>query len=189
MARFSFDRQKAIATAWDLCWADNLKQRAEGHDFRGNTYHLTASDIENQVRSFAQDTADGKPWTDKRAWGRGYGWSIRLSGDLLSDIRRWLSNNPKLVSHNFGKGHISGKRYRPVGEPLSEAEQGTLKDKAERASRPRLVHKNAQGKPYLCAPVRKRVSWGRSRSQAHITITTERVTCPRCLKLMKETVS
>lgn len=127
MARISFDRHAAIPAAWDLLWKNNLRRRAEGEDFRGSTYHLTATDVENQVRQFASETADGKAWgSTGPAWGRTYDHKLRFPGDLLGDVRRWLRNNPNLASHNFGRGHISGARYRPAGEPLGPAEVRTL---------------------------------------------------------------
>lgn len=201
MARrtFSFDRQAAIKAAWDLLWADNLRQREEdvAYEKKGGkkpfnsarTYYLTASDLENQVRQFADETARGEKWgTHGRAYGR-YPSGIRFSGDLLGDCRDWLRRNPKLTSHNFGRGHISGERYRPAGEPISEAEQGTLEEKARRAKTPRPIHMHKKtgefSSTYMCAPAPKGPRWRQSRSQAHVTMDASRVTCPRCLKIMK----
>jgi hypothetical protein len=191
MKRIQFDRQAAIAAAWDLLWASNLEQRKREDSYRpSTTYYLTASDLEAQVRAFADETAEGKEWgSTGRAYGRGYGSRIRFSGDLLGDCRDWLRNNRRLTSHNFGRGHISGARYRPVGEPLAPAEEGTLQEKAKRASKPRPIHMRAQGKPFLCAPVRKGPRWSSSRSQAHVssgTGTSSAITCPRCLKIMNQ---
>ena len=186
---FSFDRRAAMAAAWDLLWADNLKQRERGGCRPSTTYYLTASDLEAQVRLFADETAAGEPWgTRGRAYGRGYGSRIRFSGDLLGDCRDWLRRNPRLTSHNFGRGHISGERYRPVGEPISEAERGTLAEKAKRASKPRPIHMHIKEgrRRFLCAPEPKAPRWRQSRSQAHVTRDASRVTCPRCLKLMGE---
>lgn len=182
--RIEFDRAAAIKAAWDFCWEDNLKQRKQGGYRPSTTYYLTASDIEHQVRQFANETAAGEKWgTRGRTCGRPW-VTLRFSGDLLGDCRRWLRNNPKLTSHNFGKGHISGERYRPRGEAVSEAETATLAEKAKRAVTSRLIHARAQDKAFLCAPVKKRATWSRHRSQAHVTLDNAQVTCPRCLKLL-----
>lgn len=187
MKRFAFDRQKAMTAAWDMLWAFNLKQREEGGYRPSTTYYLTASDLMYQVRRFAEETAEGKAWgSTGRAYGGGYGSRVRLSGDLLSDCRSWLRRNPQLTSHNFGRRSCTGERYRPIGEPISEAERGTLEEKEKRAATPRPIHKHVQGKTFLCAPVKKGPRWRPTRSQAHVTMASERVTCPRCLKLMKE---
>jgi hypothetical protein len=77
-----------------------------------------------------------------------------------------------------------------VGEPISEAEKGTLEEKAKREATPPPIHMHKKlgeySSTFLCAPVKKKVSWSRSRSQAHVVRDATRVTCPRCLKLMKE---
>lgn len=196
MGRFEFNRELAISKAWDLCWNNNLQCRAsESPDAYGysRNFYLTAADIENQVRAFADDAAHGRAWRTERTIGRPYS-SVRFSGDLQSDVRRWLRTQEavgRLTSHNFGKGHISGQRYRPLGEPLSEAEQSTFQDKKAREGKDPVMHRADKGspfrRPYLCAPVRKWRSF--TRSKAWTTSNADRVTCPRCLKLMKEAVS
>lgn len=190
MKRFAFDRQAAMQVAWDLLWASNLKQREEGGYRPSTTYYLTASDLMHQVRRFAEETAEGKAWgSTGRAYGGGYGSRVRLSGNLLSDCRSWLHRNSQLTSHNFGSRSCTGERYRPVGEPISEAERGTLEEKEKRAAKPRPVHMRKRTGEYsssfFCAPARKK-GWGQPRSQAHVSMKAEDVTCPRCLKLMKE---
>jgi hypothetical protein len=189
--RFAFDYQAAIKAAWDLLWASNLKTRAEDSHYRpSTTYYLTASDLMWQVRQFAEETAAGEPWGKRgRAYSGGYGSRVRLSGDLLHMCRDWLRNEEyagRLASHNFGRGHVSGKRYRPAGEPISEAETNTFAVKAQRASKPRPVHMwdSTRKKSFLCAP-EKKSRWGRYRSQAHVSRGATPITCPRCLKLMQ----
>lgn len=180
---FSFDRRAAIAAAWDFLWADNLRQRAKGDAFRNSTtYYLTASDVENQVRQFAADQREGREWgASGRAYGTPCTWPvIKFPGDLLGDCRDWLRNNRRLTSHNFGRGHVSGARYRPVGEPLAEAEQATIKEKAERSTRVRVVHLGDNGR---CACV-KRTSWSKSNYRISMTRDGSKVTCPRCVKIV-----
>lgn len=189
----------AIPQAWDLLWRSNLEQRKEDekseHVYRkGSTYYLTASDVENQVRQFAQDQANGKPWgTSGRAWGRGYGLSVRLSGGqrLQSKVRDWLLNEVRLgrlASHNFGRGHISGMRFRPKGEPLAPAEQRTIEVKEKRKDKPKRLHLYSDGycSRALCLKNRKRSPWGRGRSSAWCTNDKAKVTCPSCIKLGKD---
>jgi hypothetical protein len=187
--RFAFDLAKAIPAAWALCWADNLKTRAKGGTYRpSTTFYLTASDIENQVRLFAEETAAGEAWgTRGRAWGRGYGFTVRVSGDLKRTVRDWLLNgarNGRLESHNFGRGHISGMRFRPAGEPISDAEQTTIKVKKARADKPLTKHFSKRyGHPPLCTAAR-RSPFARP-SRAWTTTQQAEVTCPRCLNLLK----
>jgi hypothetical protein len=190
--RFAFDVKAAIKAAWDYCWANNIKTRANGDHYRpSTTYYLTSSDIEAQVRRFAEETAAGKQWgSTGRAYGKGYS-TVRLSGNLLGAVRDWLHEEcyrGRIVAHNFGKGHISGQRYRPAGEPVSEVEQRTFDAKAKRAATPRPVHLycgHEQRKRFLCAQVKK-PSFRVPRSQARCTSDAAKVTCPRCIKLMRD---
>lgn len=192
MVRFSFDLTAAIPAAWDLCWKDNLKQRAEGRDFRGNTYHLTAADLVNQVRQFADEQAAGEAWgTRGRAWGRPCSM-VRLSGDVQGAVRAWLQGQGHrgiLVSHNFGKGHVSGQRYRPAGEPLTEAETATFAAKARCRERGPCWHyaKGGYGERPRCleTSTKKRAPWSRSRRPLTTNEPTK-VTCARCKKIVGE---
>lgn len=189
--RFAFDLAKAIPAAWALCWADNLKTRAKGGTYRpSTTFYLTASDIENQVRLFGEETAAGEKWgTRGRAWGRGYGATVRISGDLKGTVRSWLITSVAhghLQAHNFGRGHISGMRFRPVGEPVSDAEQATVKAKEARVNKPRPMHFSKQyGARPLCTAARPRTTFYGRPSRAWTTTQRPKVTCPRCLKLLK----
>jgi hypothetical protein len=202
--RKTFNLQEAIPAAWELLWQDNLKQRAENEKRAaetgkesygaGRTFYLTATDVEDQVRMFAQEEFDGKPWGST---GRSYGSypnGIRISGDVFGDVRKWLLHNPNLQEHNFGRGHISGMRFRPVGEVLSAAEQATLaakeKAKANRAAGklpPVHFRKGSWGSAILCA---KRGPFSRSNYRSHGprgTNVAAEVTCPRCKNLLEKT--
>ena len=181
-----FDVQAAIPEAWDFLWSDNLARRAKGEDYRGSTYHLTAADVENQVRQFAYEAAHGQK-RGTRAWGRPCSL-VRISGDLQGRVRSWLQGQVSrgvLVTHNFGRGHISGARFRPKGEPLSPAEEKTFQDKAARKDRPRPVHlARRSGSGISCRPAPKGFSYGRGGAQAMRSTNPERVTCPHCLKII-----
>jgi hypothetical protein len=198
---FKFDVRAAIVAAWDLLWADNLKRRLKeealdkklgrkSSRFASQTYYLTASDLEDQVRSFAEDTAQGRPWRKERAYG-GYGFRVRLSGDLQSAVRDFLlrGNGGRIVGHNFGKGHISGMRFRPAGEPISPSEEKTIAAKAERRANPRRIvehYSETYGGYPLCtseSATGKRVFHFRP-SKASVTKKREEVTCRRCLNLL-----
>lgn len=197
--RVSFDTTLAISTAWDVIWKGKLTSRAAGNDYRGDTYRVSASDVEDLVRQFACDSLDGKPWRTSFAPGRGLHWTksggkLRMGGNLNRRVIDWLryGNGGKIVSHNFGRGHISGERYRPAGEPLSPTEAKTLEKKAERKANPRPAprhfSKSGYGGSPLCVVEAKRAK-GRSlclwrQSRAWVTRKREDVTCVRCLKLL-----
>lgn len=200
--RFAFDTAKAIQYAWDLLWQGNLKQRAEDAKLAkrlgkptvygmARTYYLTATDLVRAVRELAHCTAKGDPWpTDPSSLVHYYGSQVRMSGDLLGTVRRWLRSNPKLTSHNFGKGHISGERYRPIGEPISEAEKTTA-EKKERKRAPDYkppVHYKVEGRwRALCTHKRmagKGYGFSRQRSWPRTTDKAADVTCKQCLNLL-----
>ena len=179
-----FDMQAAIAFAWAVCWADNLAKRAAGDDFRGNTYYLTASDIEVQVRRLAHETVQGKPWgSTGRAWGRGWEGGLRLPGNVQAQVRDWLLSNPELEGHNFGRGHISGMRFRPRGEPMAPGEQRTV-SKPKKTWWEKPVHYARTYGPPKCVENRVSKFYNSMRRRSVRTESDwEHVTCPRCLKL------
>ena len=185
MAKFNY--ALAVPTAWELCWRDNVQRRANGGDFRGNTYYLTASDIEMQVRRFAKEQLAGKPWgSTGRAWGRDTYSGVWLEGDVQVVVRDWLLRNPRLQRHNFGRGHVSGMRFRPVGEPLAPAEERTLNKQAQ----PKPVHLRAKDDKPVCQwgkPPRKRSMFSshRRRTWPRMTENTEEVTCTHCLAWLR----
>lgn len=184
---FSFDVSKAIPAAWSLLWQINEKERASGdRSYRPDSVlYLTASDVENQVRRFAAETSEGKTWgSTGRAWGRDYS-GVRLAGHLKSRVRDWLLDEVRrgrLESHNFGRHHVSGMRFRPRGAGLGEAEKKTIEKKEERRRnpKPRLCHLEKRGS---CACAQKVSFWGTSR--AWKTGDPAKVTCTRCLNILK----
>jgi hypothetical protein len=189
--RFAFDIGKAIPEAWRVLWANNLKTRAEEGSsmYRpSSTYYLTASAVESQVRRFAEATAEGKSWSEAGiAYGRGYESSIRFPRNLNGAVRDWLREEVyqgRLASHNFGRHHISGMRFRPAGEPISDAETTTMKAKAARKDKPRPRHFGKNFRP-TCVKPKNGFSW--RPSKARVTTDKAKVTCPRCLKLLKGT--
>jgi len=182
---FAFDVQAAIRAAWDLLWADAVRMR--GTDYRAShDYYLTATDVERAVRGLADLTAEGKPWPKDKApeW---YGYSrVRFRGNLNGQVRDWLFGEVRrgrLTSFNFGRGHISGARFRPAGEPVTETEKKTMAAKEARKVHPRLEHMRDKG-GLLCVP--RRSVYSSHRSKAWSTTDRSKVTCPRCLKLLKE---
>lgn len=209
--RSPFDLQKAIADAWDFCWQSNLGQRAENErdaQERGRpgyrddcTYFLTASDIEAQVRQFAVEQAEGRPrGSTGRARGRTPMYTSRgrlkmIGPSVNGAVRDWLlaeCRAGRLQSHNFGRGHVSGMRFRPAGEELTVQEQGTMarhEKRRERVAaglpgRPYHYNKNGFGRTPLCTAARKRVVW--RRSTARTTANRDKVTCPRCKNLLAQ---
>lgn len=196
--RIAFDVQAAIPLAWDKLWESNLKQRKKDLAYEkkvgkkpfnwSRTYYLTASDVENQVREFAIAVRDGKSLSEARiAHGTPMAWPpIRISGDLKGVVRKWLLRNSKLVAHNFGKGHISGARFRPRGEPLAEVEVETFKKKEERRRNPKPRPVHFYDKGLLCQKKRLngRWTWSRGRHQTRSTEDQGSVTCKQCLNLL-----
>jgi len=197
--RFAFDTQKAIATAWDVLWADRLRQRKEDLAYEkkvgkkpfnwGASYYVTATDVERMVRDFAQDTADGKPWRKTNDGYGGYGSGIRIGGDLKRTVRDWLLRNPRIVGHNFGRGHISGMRFRPVGQPLGEPEKKTIEKRAERRANPKppTYHFKEKG-VLLCQKARMKGRFTFRQSRAWTQHDPAKVTCKQCLNLLKKKV-
>lgn len=191
-----FDLGKAVPAAWALLWADNLRKRAAGEDFRGNTTFLTASDLEGQVRQFAGEQNAGKAWGSAgRAWGNTmYNSGIRIStgrpGTLLDYCRDWLHREVRagrLEEQTMGRGHISGARYRPAGEGTTEREQKTMDAKRKRRENGPTWHISASGtfggRPW-CTADRKRSFYSYRRSSALTTKEREQVNCRRCLNLL-----
>lgn len=146
--RFAFSIEKAIPAAWDFLWAVNLKERAkmEAENPNGDfgkyarrwytrTFYICAADIVAQVRSFAYETAHGKAWGTNGVRGPDYG--IRLSGDVEGRVRSWLLLFTE--GHNFGRGHISGMRFRPKGAPLGPSEEDTM-EKQAKPKKPPTIH-------------------------------------------------
>lgn len=178
-----FDMQGAIAFAWAVCWVDNLARRASGDDYRGNTYYLTAADIEAQVRRLAYETMQGKAWgSTGRAWGRGWEGGVRLPGDVQAQVREWLLSHPEIEWHNFGRGHISRMRFRPRGEPLAPGEQHTLNTRRKPwAEKP--VHYSPNYGRALCVKARVSIYSRWRRPTTRTASDWAQVTCKRCLNM------
>lgn len=185
--RIPFDTELAIATAWDLLWARNIKMRAEGQDYDGQTYYLTASDVERQVRAFAEEQMEGKPWGSSGNHDAYYS-RIRISGDLNNAVRDWLLWNHNLQQFNFKRGHISGMRFRPVGEPFSPQElrtQAAQKKEADARAAGKKKPVHYSGRTFGNAICVKRSPYSSGiRSSAYTTRDPAKVTCPRCLKML-----
>ena len=221
MKRQRFDLDAEIQKAWDWCWnyyCEASEYREEIYDKDGfptgkfkkevriipaRQSWLTATDLERRVRAAAAEALQGKPYGSIGAdvWGEG----VRVSGgngiSLLEAVRNWLSQQAArgvLARHNFGRGHCSRMRYRPVGVPLTEAEQKTAEKKAKPYSSKPVHFADPAVKSWpalsLCsAKARATVrassfgySRGSNRSSTRTTKKAEEVTCPRCLKLLAE---
>ena len=190
MSRQPFDIAKALPAAWDRLWADCLARQAEGANYRGQATYLTATDLERQVRAFAQDQADGKPWGTTPAYGLTV---VRIGGagpgGLLQACRAWLlaqTRAGRLEAMNHGRGHVSGMRFAPVGSGLDAAEEQAEAAREERNLKPRPVHVSRNGRyggRALCVP-RPAGYFGRPSKTTLTTGERERVTCPRCLNLL-----
>lgn len=199
-ASLNFDVQRAIPAAWDILWKYNLKERKKDEAYFkktgkrpygwARTYYLTATSVERMVKDLASDTFNGRPWRKEPGYGECYG--VRFSGNLQAMVRHWLLRTMagQIVGHNFGRGHISGMRFRPVGEPMAETELQTMVQKEERRNnpRPRRRHfsKHYGGRALCVVEMKKKKGshyWGRGHSQAWTTEDWTEVTCPSCLKL------
>jgi hypothetical protein len=161
-----------IQFAWKTLWAQTVA--GQGQDYRASHGHfVTASDLANTLR----DQITGHQYYASPAGGK---W--------LDAARNWLSAEVRagrLQAHNFGRGHISGMRYRPVGEVVTATEQATVAAKERSRDRPRLVHfsKHGFGGPLLCTASRRgRFSY---RTNSRSTKEQANVTCPRCQKMME----
>lgn len=182
--RVQFDRQLAIATAFAAIFARKKaareKDAAQQRYGYADLFDVTATEVEREVRDYAYATLQGKPWGTCHCYG-----GVRMSGNLMSDCRDWLLlqvRQGKLEAHNYGRGHISGMRFRPKGEPMSPQAVKTIETKVERRAnpKPRLRHFIAEGDRLMC---QKRRPW-RSRWRTNVADDPEKVTCPRCLKAM-----
>lgn len=167
-----------LQSAFDALWSNNLAVRARGHDFHGQTFYVTAADLERKVRELGAARL-GVPE-----------FYVRARGDLHHRCRDWLMHHPELVGHNFGRGHCSGMRFRPRGEPIGPTAEKTMQEKAKRATRPAVVHFSPSFARPLCSIERRKAqdaTRGRptmfwSRSTARTSNHWAKVTCKQCLK-------
>lgn len=189
MNRQAFDVNQALPKAWELQWQRAQQNAAKGYE---RASHVTASDLEAQVRTFAEEQMQSKPWgSSGAAWGKPYGMRLRISGNLLDRCRDWLLDQVrkgKLESHNFGRGHISGMRFRPCGTGMSKAEQSTLHRREVRRTHAAPVHARISDKDasLLCQQPKSHRSFRSLYRGACARRPAEyaQVTCPRCRTLL-----
>jgi hypothetical protein len=178
-----------IGEAFAFLWRDNLsRQKSEAGSYNpGQYYYVTASDVEAQVRLFIEEDLEHVERGSKgRAWGRGYS-RITVRGNLLSDVRKWLLCNLSLERHNFGRGHVSGMRFRPRGAPLHPSEVQTMERRERRKANGPVIHfkARAKGGSLLCS-IKPRSPWSRHKHRVYSTEAQKEVTCPRCAKALSE---
>lgn len=187
--RTKFNVEQAISQAWDQLWKEKEGQRAKPSSWRGSEgFYITRQEIIRKVRAYAYADIKGLP-REKAD----YDYGVRLNFNLDGAVCSWLSrgeHSGRLEGHAFGRNTITGRRYRPAGVPLSEVEKRTLKAKAERKPySERAIHLNkASHWPgrAACAAEQKRALYRRSKgSSARLTKDWEKVSCPRCLKLIE----
>ena len=196
--RFAFNLDAAVPAAWDFLWAANLKDRAKqerdhldgdfgkyGRRWYTRTFYICAVDVVAQVRSFAYETAKGQKWGTNGVRGPDYG--IRLSGNVDGRVRDWLLRTKD--GHNFDRGHISGMRFRPRGEPLGPSEKDTIEEKAK-PKKPATIHFSREGyagRPLCSAVAMSRQNrYGWRQSKARTRKEWDEVTCKRCLNLKSD---
>lgn len=181
-----FNPIEALQQAWNELWEEKAALRTTPSHYRSSEgFYITRQELIRKVRAYAYADLKGKPRK-----GANYDYGVRLTFNLDGVVCDWLSRQESvraIEGHTFGRHMITGRRYRPYGEPLSPVELATMEAKAKRASKPRPLHAYRDDSSYraLCAPVSKR-AYGRDRSSARMTSDHARVTCPRCLKLMNE---
>lgn len=165
--------------------------------------YFTASDIEQRIRAAAAEKIDNAEYGSYHQSGYSHRTAFKISGlngqSLLDHCRSYLLHHPKLKQFNFGRGHISGLRFRSADMPFSDTEQRTMADKAKE-------------KPIHFAPKRRKTVWGSdvqvevtvwtplcvidrktkrtsysrpTRSTAKFTTDESKVTCPLCIKKLQ----
>lgn len=184
--RVAFDLDNEIALAVDYL----LKEIDKG-EFYGKPY-FTATDVERRVRSAAAEIMSGK---ERGSLGLDGGWysSVRIStgghGNLLSAVRHVLLRLPGLDRYNpSGRYCLSSLRFRRANAGLSEAEERTAKARAAEKARGPIVHfAEKTTEPSMCMKGRTRKPFWGSRPRAIVRKTDDRskVTCKRCLSLLK----
>lgn len=188
------DLTAAMRAAFKIQWEQKCKRAA---DYPRAGRYVVASDIEGQVRVLARDTLDGNPWgTSKPSWGRSYYAPVRVTlsrpGEtLLGACRSWLFSEVRagrLAAHNFGRGHISGERFRPIGEEMTDAEKRTTAAREARrngTAKPKPVHYSPNWSSPECTRARRH-GFSRPNRYTRTTRDAEKVTCPRCLKMLAD---
>lgn len=197
MARNSlaFDLQDELAAALDWIWAYKAERRAE-MEAKGDTQdrwyaehtYTTATELERRVRAALAEKADRKPYgsCEFRDFSHS-GYRINgLNGiPLLQHCRTFLLRSG-LERHNFGRGHVSGERFRAPGVEMPETEVNTLK--AKEKVKPVHIKRESAYAP-LCTASRKAKGFYRPRRPAsNVTSDPTKVTCKQCLRLLAEQV-
>lgn len=192
----AFDLKAAMTEALDWLWtykaAERKKLEAKGDTsdrwYAEHTY-TTATELERRVRSALCERQNSAKVGAYGINGGIYsGFRIQGLGgiSLLDHCRRFLLRSG-LERHNFGRGHVSGERFRAPGVEIPESERKTLEAKAK--TKP--VHlKRASAWAPLCTEGRKSQRGTFSRHRSHrpstsLTQEADKVTCPRCRKLME----
>jgi hypothetical protein len=201
----NFDLDTECRRAWPIAWKELCEPTVYEYDdgekrtFEPRQSWLTATDIERRIRAHFAEQADGleegKRGLDDFCMKGTVTISTGSRYSLMDCVRDWLADEVRagrLTRHNFGRGHISGMRYRPVGMELTDAEKKTLEKADKRAKGETPVHfSNSTSwlrKP-LCVADRnvKRAGYRQpKRSSARIVSEPAKVTCQRCLKRLAE---
>ena len=220
MAAFNLDRE--FQKAWDWCWSyycepsvyeneqynektQEWEKTGEKRELEPRQSWLTATDLERRVRASVAEQVNKVPYGSygADAWGKGAS-TLRIStgkrGNLLDACRDWLlsqARSGKLSAHNFGRGHISGMRFRPVGLDLTEAEKKTVEKKAVPYDQKPVHFADPDTRSFrsltLCSKATRETNKKKlrgyfrqpNRSKSRTTTDRSKVTCPRCLKLLQ----
>lgn len=175
----TFDLDGELQAALARYWQRGELARKAGHDYRGMSRYVTATDLERDVREHL--TAR---FYESGLRGR-FVIHTGQRGGLLQAARAFLFARVRageLASHNFGRGHISGERFRLASTEVSAAEQQSV----ARRERPRVVHAPASETSYgrpLCTATRTRSLYYTRRRAVITSSERERITCARCIKL------
>lgn len=179
--------------AWQGVWDSRAKKKDEDN-FRGRLDYITASDLERMVRHLAVKMTDSRntsysfeDWM--MADPHGYRFSAPGHHSLNDAVRDWLlerARQGQIHGHNFGRGHISGMRFRPVEKAaMNPTEQETVKRREERRHKVPPRHALAGESTALLCGDGKGPWRGTFRRSARTAKDRKDVTCPRCLALLK----
>lgn len=196
------DLNKEIPQAFHRLWTYKQERQAAGHDFQGQTYYVAAKELEDEVRN---KLTGGEPGEQRGGYRSGIRISTGSRYSLFDLCRKWLLaqvSAGKLQAHNFTRGHVSGARYRPTGAPLSPSEEKHF-NKIQKEG-PRGENKPIHfADPYeegwprksYCSRATRETNKKKAkayyrrpshRTETRTTSEPEKVTCPRCLKLLAE---
>jgi hypothetical protein len=128
---FSFETACDIALA-ALFKEQDDNRRAWPDSYRSAQNWVTATELNRVVRNYAARCLKGEPMegTDNLDYGVHLPRSLeRCREYLLAQARAG-----KLTGHNFGRGHISGMRFRRAGTELTKAEQARMAKRSMKGS-------------------------------------------------------